>query len=322
LHRAPDGSGKANAYLLLIGLRKAPAPQQDSPVQMQSNVQPSTALRSTNVRHPFRTVTIFFALACAFSWWGYALDYFTGFDLFAAMFPPGPFIAAIVIIAVAEGRPGLKAWWSRMRTFRAPVHFYVIGAAVPAAIALASAGGAILFGADTPDAGRWATALVPALILIIPMALFFGPASEELSFRGWGQDALEQRASALTTALALGVGVVAWHLPLIISGDIPWVVVFALPAVSVVYAWLYRASGSIWTAVTVHTSVNIVSGVYVGEVFDGGADVVRMTIMAALYVAWAAFIVQRNGRSLMGRQVPKQATGLEAPSYQAAPATH
>jgi membrane protease YdiL (CAAX protease family) len=133
------------------------------------------------------------------------------------------------------------------------------------------------------------------------MAVFFGPVGEELAFRGWGQYRLQTTMSPLAAALLIGVGVIGWHLPIFATGTIEWTNVIALPAVSVVYAWVYRMSGTVWTAVAVHTFHNVVSSEYLGTVFDGQANELRYAILVAMYVAWAAFIALRYGPSLAGR---------------------
>jgi hypothetical protein len=89
------------------------------------------------------------------------------------------------------------------------------------------------------------------------------------------------------------------------------VVIVALPAVSVVYAWLYRMSGTVWTAVTLHTCLNVISGVFAYEIFDGAAAEFRFGIVAAAFVAWAAYIVALYGTSLVGRNQAESASATK-----------
>jgi membrane protease YdiL (CAAX protease family) len=216
------------------------------------------------------------------------------------MFSFGPLLAALLTIGATEREPGLLDWFRRMRRFRGPIRFYVAAAVIPATIALASAALAVLAGAEMPAASKWIEQILPTLLLILPAAIVFGPVGEELAFRGWAQYRLQAALSPLVAALAIGLGVLAWHLPVLVRGDIPWPVMLALPAVSVVYAWLYRMSGTIWTVVMLHAVHNGVSGLYIGGVFDGQAGVLRLGILAALYGALVAYIIYHYGPSLDG----------------------
>jgi membrane protease YdiL (CAAX protease family) len=245
-------------------------------------------------------MAVFFAASCAFSWWGYAIALATGDGRWAGHFPFGPMIAAFILIAATEGKAGLREWWRRISRLRGPVRFYAIAAIGPTAIVLVSTGIALVAGVDAPGRSLWLDGLLSAIIMLVPMAFALGPVGEELAFRGWAQNKLQSTMSPLAAALLLGLGVAVWHLPLIVMGNIPVVVVVALPAVSVVYAWLYRMSGTVWTAVTLHTFLNVVSGVFAYEIFAGGAAEQRFAIVAAGFVGWAIYIVARYGVSLTG----------------------
>jgi membrane protease YdiL (CAAX protease family) len=265
----------------------------------------------------------FFAASCVFSWWMYVIALVTGNASWENHFPFGPLIAAILVISVTEGRTGVREWWRRISRVRGPARFYAIAAAGPTAIVLSSAGITILAGTDTPGSSLWLEGILSSIILLVPMAFALGPVGEELAFRGWGQHKLQSRVSPFAAAILVGVGVVVWHLPLIVLGDIPGVVTLTLPAVSVVYAWLIRMSGTVWTAITLHTFLNVVSGVYVYEIFDGGADDLRFGIVTVGFVAWAAYIVIRYGTSLTGKReaqsmavIPEPAARIPAGSPQ------
>jgi membrane protease YdiL (CAAX protease family) len=221
--------------------------------------------------------------------------------------------AAILIISVTEGKAGLREWWRRISRVRGPARFYALAASGPTAIVLASTGIALLAGVDAPGSSLWLDSLLSSLILIVPMAFVMGPVGEELAFRGWGQYKLQSTMSPFAASFLIGLGVVVWHLPIIATGSIPVVVILALPAVSVVYAWLYRMSGTVWTAVTLHTFLNVFSGVLAYEIFDGGMAELRFGMVTVGFIAWAGYIVYRYGTSLTGRdrtQAPRSVQDL------------
>lgn len=276
--------------------------------------------QDTDSRWLYWKIVVFFATSCVFSWWMYFIALVTGNDSWESHFPLGPLIAAILVISVTEGKAGLREWWRRISRVRGPVRFYALAAGGPTVIVLASAGIAVLAGAETPGGSLWLEGILSSIILLVPMAFAFGPVGEELAFRGWGQHKLESRMSAFGAAMIVGAGVVVWHLPLLVLGDIPASVVIALPAVSVVYAWLIRMSGTVWTAVTLHTFLNVVSSVYVYDIFDGGADDLRFGIVTAGFVAWAAHIVIRYGASLTGKIEDRRSPGVKVETPALVPA--
>jgi membrane protease YdiL (CAAX protease family) len=104
--------------------------------------------------------------------------------------------------------------------------------------------------------------------------------------------------SPLAASLWIGLGVLVWHLPLLLAGEIPWPIAITLIAVSVVYAWLYRQGGSIWPLVLLHFVQNYFGSGYFGAVFAPGDGAVWIGFLTAFYLLWAALIVLRCGPSL------------------------
>ena len=121
---------------------------------------------------------------------------------------------------------------------------------------------------------------------------------EELSFRGYGQHSLQQSLSPLVSALWIGLGVLIWHLPLLLRGDVPPQIAVALPAVSVVYAWFYARGGSLWPLVVLHWVQNYFGGNYFGLIFAPEYSHVWLSVLAGAYVIWAVLIAWREGPSL------------------------
>lgn len=244
-----------------------------------------------------RRVLVFLVLACALSWFGHLGNWLLPSGYWPLpMNPFGPIIAALVVIGASEGRAGISAWVARMARFRAPLWAYAAALATPVAIILASLWLASKSGvALQPLPPRE----VAEFLILVPIMLIAGPAPEELSFRGYGQFELQQVITPFATALWIGVGVVIWHVPLFWLGHVPYPFIVTLVAVSVVYAWLYRASGSIWPAVALHWSVNYFGGEYLGTMIAAptGQTVYAWYFMA-FYVLWALIIVWRYGPQL------------------------
>ncbi len=247
-----------------------------------------------------RLVT-FFILACAFAWFGNLGNWLwpsKGWPV--PMNPLGPLIAAIVVIWYFEGRAGLGQWWRRLMRFRAPVWLYALVFFVPLAIIIASIWLAIAVG--TP-AGPLPPRGVAEFLILIPIMLIMGPLPEELAFRGYGQHELQKQLSPLAASLWIGFGVVVWHLPLLVGGYIPPFIALALPAVSVVYAWLYVNGHSVWPLVVLHFAQNYFGGEYFGLKFAQADRGVWIYFLTAFYILWALVLWWRLGPSL-GRKEP------------------
>jgi membrane protease YdiL (CAAX protease family) len=140
-------------------------------------------------------------------------------------------------------------------------------------------------------------------LILIPIMLIAGPLPEELSFRGYGQHELQKETTPLTAAIWIGIGVLIWHTPVFLTGDVPWPFIVTIVAVSVVYAWLYQVGGSVWPLVTLHFSVNYFGGEWLGAMIAPEGQVTYALWFAAFYVAWVAVLVWRYGPDL-GRTRP------------------
>ena len=249
-------------------------------------------------------LTVFFVLACALTWSGWLGNHFWPSEYWLLpMNPFGPLIAAPIAIVITGGAAELRAWAGRLVNFTAPLWVYAVALIGPVVIILSSVALAAMTGAPIRPLPELA---LLDLVLAIPFILIAGPLEEEVTFRGYMQHELQQVISPLTAALIIGVGVVVWHTPLLLLGEMGWPMAVCIVAVSVVYAWLYRMGGSVWPVVALHFSVNYFGPELFGSMVTGsdGQFVYRLFFMT-FYLAWAAWIVWRFGPSLTGRQTPE-----------------
>ncbi len=246
-------------------------------------------------------ILAFFALSCALTWCGNLGNYLWPSDLWMVpMNPFGPLMAAPVVIGLTGGRQEVRTWWRHVRTFRAPAHVYAVAFFVPLSIIVASFGLTVALGAEVVPlpSYRWGEILL--MTAVVP---FFGPIPEELSFRGYGLKRLQQAVSPLAASLWIGFGVMVWHIPLFLRGELPLTVLMPLAGVSVVYAWLYRAGRSVWPLVLLHAQLNVVSALVTGPMMPDPADqAVYLAILGVFYIFWAFLIVHRAGPSLVGHR--------------------
>jgi membrane protease YdiL (CAAX protease family) len=245
----------------------------------------------------YRRILAFFLLTYALTWFGNLGNWLFPSAVWPIpMFPLGPIIAAPLVIWFTAGRAGLAAWWRRIIRFRAPIWVYATAIGVTLAIIVSSVGLAIAIGTPAlalPDVGGLSGAL-----MAVPIVLMDGPAPEEPAFRGYGQHELQETLSPLVASLWIGLGVLIWHLPVLLLQQISWPIAFALPAVSVVYAWLYQVGGSVWPLVALHFTVNYFGGEYFGRMFADQDAPVWTGFLSVFFVAWAVLLAWRLGPSL------------------------
>jgi membrane protease YdiL (CAAX protease family) len=157
-------------------------------------------------------LTTFFILAYAVSWWAW-IPYAAGaFPNPIASF--GPFLAAIVVLALTEGKVGLLGLFRRMVRWRVAPGWYAVALLLPAVLTAAATMLNVLLGAEPPTAtepSKWPGLFSTfAIVLLIPGV---GGAWEEPGWRGYALPRLQSRRSALIASLILAALIAGWHLP-------------------------------------------------------------------------------------------------------------
>jgi uncharacterized protein len=266
-------------------------------------------------RHPLIS---FFVLAYALSWWGVIL-YTINHDL-----PPvasfGPFLAALVMLAITHGKAGVLGLLKRMVRWRVGPAWYAAAFGLPVAITLCATVLNVLLGAQAPSAaelGGW-SGLLPTffILLLIPG---FGGAWEEPGWRGYALPQLQTGRSALFASLILGVLIAGWHLPLMVVGQVHYSDIVTIMGAVVVFNWVFNnANGSVLIIMLMHATNNAVSGTFIFPMFSG-ADSVRLGwLLAAVWCAVAIGVVLWAGPAHLSRKHHKQE---EEPAQQLADAT-
>ena len=122
-------------------------------------------------------VLMFFALAYVLTWGAIPWDSF---------FAPGALIAAILVVAVTEGLPGLRDLGGRLVRWRVGAKWWAVALVVPLLVDLAAAGSNVALGAAAPLTAQllpwYGIPLAIGLAVVNPTN---GPLAEEPSFRGY-----------------------------------------------------------------------------------------------------------------------------------------
>jgi CAAX protease family protein len=270
-----------------------------------------------------RPLVVFFVLAFALSWWAwilYALDLSP-----MPILPCGPFLAALVVLALTRGRTGVKDLLSRMVRWRVGFRWYAVALLLPIGLtAVAAALNVLLLGAQFPSSaelGGW-TGLFStfAIILLIPG---FAGTWEEPGWRGYALPRLQSGRSALVASLIVGVFWALWHLPLMMVGEAAWSDLVQIVAVSVVFAWVFNnANGSVLIVMLMHAMNNTISGHFFSRMFSGADSVNQSWLLVAVWCAVAFVVVLWAGPTHLSRKHKKQEEHSNSdPETPAAPQT-
>jgi hypothetical protein len=254
-------------------------------------------------RYPLIT---FFALTYALSWWPWILYVFELSPQPIVGF--GPFLAALVLLGITRGKTGVMTLLRRMVQWRVPLKWYAIALLLPVAIALTATGCNLLAGAQAPSAaeiGGWAGLLPTFLLLLLVPGI--GGAWEEPGWRGYALPRLQVGRSALSASVILWVGLVIWHLPLVIVGEIHWSDTIFLLGFVVVFNWIFNnTGGSVFIIMIIHAVNNTISGDFFGPMFSGADSVRQSWFTAAIWCAVALAVLVAAGPKNLSRQHIKQ----------------
>jgi membrane protease YdiL (CAAX protease family) len=250
-------------------------------------------------------LTSFFVLTYALTWWVAPLAV-PGFPVF----PFGPDLAVLLVVAVTSGRPGLRRMLTSLTRWRAAPRWYALALLLPVLITLAALAGMQVGGTSSEAMPKITDALL--YLIVLPLSILIGgPLGEELGFRGYALPVLMHRHSTMVAVAILCLGHLLWHLPLFFASDPPPPAAFALGLLSggVVLAWLLNSTRNIVLVMILHGGFNAAQQQFIGGYT--GADSHR----AQLYVAigWAivaAAIVWRTRGTLLPRKGTSTAPAL------------
>jgi len=252
-----------------------------------------SAWRSSVVRYQ---LLLFVALTYPLSWW--AVPFAQG-----ALIPHGPALAAIVVVGLTEGRPGLRRFWRRCTNWRAG-WWYLIGPAVIAAYLLAAYIISQLLGVSVTTAIQLPSAAVLLNLLLL------GGLWEEPGWTGYALPALQERFGrrrdgVLIATLLLGTIRAFWHLPLVLSGAIAWYdAAFFSLALQVTITWVYnRSNGSVPAVMVTHFPSNVLAGATMLVAFSGSERAMYYVLFVICACLIALTILWRSQFRLGYREI-------------------
>lgn len=256
------------------------------------------------VRH--HPLTSFFILAYALSWWAWIFFAFGIFPTPIASF--GPFLAALAVLALSEGKSGIVGLFRRMIRWRVALGWYAVALLLPAVLAAAATALNVLLGAQPPSSDELAgwPGILPgfALVLLIPG---FGGAWEEPGWRGYAVPRLQRGRSALLASLILAALIAGWHLPLMIAEQIHYSDIVLIVAAVIVFNWVFNnANGSVLIVMLMHAANNAISGSFFSPMFSGADSVRQSWLLALVWSVVAILVIAIAGPMHLSRRHRKQ----------------
>ena len=264
----------------------------------------------------------FFVLACALSWWPWILY---SFDLLAnPIVGFGPFLAALVVLALTEGKSGVGGLLRRMVRWRVGLRWYAVALLLPIVVTLTAAAlNVFLLGAQrtssVAELGGWSTLLQTFFLWLLIPGL--SGTWEEPGFRGYALPRLQVGRSALLASLILGVLWAFWHLPFVVTGEDIWIDAFLFPIEwSIVFTWLFNnANGSVLIVMLFHNMNNSFSSGFVGQMFSGADSVNQAWLRLGLWLVVAIVVCVVYGPEHLSREHRKQEEPVQPEASAASP---
>jgi membrane protease YdiL (CAAX protease family) len=258
-------------------------------------------------------LTSFFLLAYALSWWAWILYALGTFDNPIASF--GPFLAAVVVLALTQGKAGLMGLFRRMVRWRVALGWYVVALGLPVILTLAATTLNVLMGADAPspaELNSWPRLFGTfAFVLLVPGV---GGAWEEPGWRGYALPRLQSRRTALPASLILGVLIAGWHLPLMVAGQVHFSDIVLILAAVIVVNWVFNnARGSVLIVMVLHAANNTISGSFFSPMFSGADSVRQSWLLALVWWVMAILVIAISGPTHLSRKHSRQMDGADEP---------
>jgi len=228
------------------------------------------------------------------------------------VFSFGPFLAALIVLALTRGKSGVGGLLRRMVRWRVELRWYAVALLLPAELALAATVLNVLLGAQAPSSvelGSWTILLLTfAIVLLIPG---MGGAWEEPGWRGYALPRLQTGRSALLASLILGVLISGWHLPLMVAGQVHYSDVVLIIAAVIIFNWVFNnAQGSVLITMLMHAMNNTISGSFFSLMFSGADSVRQSWLLAAVWcvvaIVVAIVVVIVAGPAHLSRKHRKQ----------------
>lgn len=298
-----------------------------------------SSLKGTLARHP---IISYFVLAYAGTWLTLApvvfsrsgtltfLPYSVPFAVFAILFIlsglTGPTLAAFIMTAVTEGRPGVGRLLRRYILWRVSPQWYLLVLLGYVALNLLAVSFALGLAPWLTMAQKLPLLLAPYLVNVLTFNLVTA-LGEEPGWRGFALPHLQRKYGAVAGSLILGTFHAFWHLPIFFIPALGFgqlsLGFFAtwLPAVwatTITWTWIFNnTKGSLLIAILMHSAMDAAGGFVLATVLTVGTLSVaaKATIsygyLGLLVGIALLLIVVTRGRLSYHRDTPEPRATME-----------
>jgi len=182
----------------------------------------------------------------------------TGFIIIGGF---GPFLSAVIVTLIADGRDGFRKWRKQVFKVRVGAKFYILVFLFPIIYAALSYSLYLLMGgtpADFSNVPPWY--LYPLSLVFV---FFLGGGQEEPGWRGFALPRLLSKYSPFISSIIVGVIWAVWHIPLFFVGGssqaglpLEWYIPNVI-GMAMVFTLLYlKTNGSVIPAMVLHAGLN------------------------------------------------------------------
>ncbi|MUV56554.1 CPBP family intramembrane metalloprotease [Halogeometricum sp. CBA1124] len=231
----------------------------------------------------------------------------------------GPPVSAAVVTWL-QGE-SVRAWARQIGRWQVGWVWWIAAFGIPVAIIVVTTGILVAIGGPVDPTQLSVSPALVAVVFIFGLTVS-GGLNEEPGWRGFAQPYLNDRYSATTASLIIGVVWAFWHLPYFfipitphsgftVVNQIGWFVgIFLL---SVILAWAYNNTGSVLIVMVLHAMANtadvllplapeeIVSD---GVVVESAVATVTVTQLAVQSLVVVLVVAYFGHRSLSHREIP------------------
>ncbi|MBY8985995.1 MAG: CPBP family intramembrane metalloprotease [Candidatus Lokiarchaeota archaeon] len=204
----------------------------------------------------------------------------------------GPFIAAVIIIAMTKKKEGLIDLLRRMGKVKIPIKWYGIIIVLPLAIFFFSA---LLSFVDLTQLFNLGMSGFLVFLMFLNTTLTSG--LEEPGWRGYALPTLQEKFNANKSSIILGFVWAIWHYPYLLYLyltqlnfglylSILSIIGFtaSIIGVSIIYTWIYNNTKSVFITIIFHGLLNFIPQVMFGGVTDNAGGVITALITWAIAI--------------------------------------
>lgn len=213
----------------------------------------------------------------------------------------GPLLAALIVLAIFEGRVGIQSLFAQMSTSLLSIRWLVTVVLLPIGISLFSLLLGLLSNGMKPlelDPKLPLSYFIPFLLYMVVFTGFW----EEPGWRGFALPRLQKYYNAETSSWILGMLWGAWHIPINLylnwgAGPailIPMIVGLLLGTVgwTIVNTWIYNNTRSLLLMILLHGWTNTVQSYLVLST----GNMTAMTLFGILPWALAIYLTKKYGK--------------------------